>query len=339
MSTVRQIAKDAGVSTATVSRVLNNHPKVSVEARNKVLSVANDARYTHSVGRKSTTNIAFLYTGDPSLGSPFDAALMQGMSVGMQAYDYDLMVLDANRARQPQESWSQMFIRKGIRGAVLRTDLRTRNVCEDIAEEGFPSVVVGDRFDHAAVSYIYSDSKATSTDAVRHLIELGHRHIAVVTNVVDDSDHRDRIEGYSAALAEAGLCFDERLIIRSPAHRIGGTQALRRLLTMRPRPTAVFVVDPASAAGMMNEARAEDIEVPKDLSIVGFDDGETRFTVWPQLTCVCQDANLMGRQAFDALHALLDQEGRKKPVQIAMPTWFEVHQSTSHVSDLPPSSG
>lgn len=330
MSSVRDIAKAAGVSPATVSRVLNNHPTVSEDARNRVLAVANESRYVAKVGRRSTTNIAFMYAGESSLGSPYDAALMRGMSLGMEEYGYDLMILDGRRARQPDESFTHMFLRKGVRGAVLRTDTRSASVCEVIAGEGFPCVVVGERFDNPDVSFIYGDSRESSREVIEHLIGLGHKNIAIVMNVVDDSDHSDRLEGYRQAMTDHGLSIEARHVIRTPANLEGGTQALRRAVALSDRPTALFFADPMAAVGAINEANAINMRIPEELSIVGFDDGEMRHAVYPKMTAVCQDAAAIGREAFDLLHEMLETgPGPAISRQSCLPTWLEVHGSSS----------
>jgi DNA-binding LacI/PurR family transcriptional regulator len=334
MASVRLIAKRAGVSITTVSRVLNNHPQVSPEVRQRVLAASNEAGYAPTVGRKSTTNIAFVYTGESSLGSPFDAALLAGMSQGMEEQAFDLMILDARRARQANETFTQMFIRKGIRGAILRTTAQTRGVCESIAEEGFPVVVVADRFDNPKVNYVYGDSRESSRDAVEHLIGLGHRKIAICLNVVDDSDHVDRLAGYRQALSDHNIEFDNYLVLRVPAYREGGAQALRRLMTLPDRPTAAFLTDPLTAVGALSEARKTGINIPGDLSIVGFDDTEVRYGIYPTLTAVCQDAEALGREAFAVLKKLLAREegadaARPAVIQKSLRTWLEVHESTA----------
>lgn len=147
MSSVRAIARIVGVSPATVSRAINNHPTVAPEVRQRVLEAINRAGYMPTVGKRATTNIAFLYTGASSLGSPYDAAVMQGMADRMDDLGFDLIILNTGRALLPGESFTQMFHRKSVRGAVIRTDNRTRHLVGAIAEEGFPSVVIGDRFD------------------------------------------------------------------------------------------------------------------------------------------------------------------------------------------------
>jgi len=331
MSSVRHIAREAGVSITTVSRVLNNHPRVSQKAREKVLAAANDARYVAPVSKRSTSNIALLYTGELSLGAPFDAQIMWGMSNGIEEYGYDLMVLDAKRSLQSGETYSQMFMRKGVRGVVLRTTLSTRHTCLAIAEEGFPAVVIGDRFEHPSVRFIYSDSREPSREAVEHLIALGHQRIAICLNTIDDSDHADRLAGYEQALADHGLPLDRQFIIRAPANRPGGSQLMRRVASMSDRrPTALFITDPATAAGAFKEARALGLSVPGDISMVGFDDGDMRHDIYPEMTAVCQDTGSIGREALTALHQIIESgPNQTLPIRIARRAWLEVHQSTA----------
>jgi DNA-binding LacI/PurR family transcriptional regulator len=302
---------------------------VSDRVRQRVVAATNETGYVPTVGRKSTSNIALVYTGESSLGSPFEAALMFGMSRGMEEYSYDLMILDARRSKLPHETYTQMFVRKGVRGAVIRTTAATRSVCQSIVDEGFPTIVVADRFENPNVNFIYSDSRESSREAVEHLIGLGHRRIAVCVNIVDDSDHADRLAGYRQALSENGIDFDRKLVLRTPANREGGWQLMRRIMAMPNRPTAVFLTDPMTVVGVMAEARKMGVEIPRDLSIVGFDDSELRYSVSPEMTAVCQDAAALGREAFKALYGMLDQVDGAPIVKKAMRTWLEIHGSTA----------
>jgi LacI family repressor for deo operon, udp, cdd, tsx, nupC, and nupG len=329
MASVREIAKSAGVSITTVSRVLNNQPHVSEGVRERVLNAANESRYIPAYGRRSNTNVGFVYTGEPSLGSPFDAAVLRGVHHEVEIAGLDLMILNARRARAATENFSQMFMRKGVRGALLRTIASSRTLCETIALEGFPVVVVGDRFQNPAISYVYCDSRDTSREAVEHLVHLGHRRIAVCMHMVPDSDHEDRLEGYKQVLAAHGIPLDQKLVMRAAAEREGGIQAIRRIMCMPQRCTALYCTDPAIALGAFGEARAAGLRAPEDLSIVGFDDADARLAVWPRMTAVCQDAIALGREAMRALSALLDQEGPLQPVRRALRTTFEIGDSTA----------
>jgi DNA-binding LacI/PurR family transcriptional regulator len=330
MSTVRTIAKQTGVSIATVSRVLNNHPSVSDELRDKVMSAANSRRYVSQLGKRETTNIAYVYTGDTSLGSPFDSALLEGVYEAMADSNLNLMILDLRRTRRNGETYSQMFQRLGVRGAVLRTTHGTRSICEKIVGQGFPTVVVGDRLVGSEASCVYCESRSASREAIEHLTSLGHRRIAISVNIIEDSDHHERLAGYREALEDHGLEIDDKLIMRAPANRQGGSQLIRRIVTAVDRPTAVYITDPMAAVGAMYEAHKMGLGVPQDLSIIGFDDTELRHTSLPTMTAVCQDAAGLGREAFRVLSELIKDKHTSESKPPA--AWLEVHDSTGPVA-------
>jgi DNA-binding LacI/PurR family transcriptional regulator len=283
MSTVRKIARLAGVSPATVSRAINNSPNVAPDVKMRVMAAVNRQGYIPSVGKRSTMNIGFLFTGDTSIGSPFDGALMEGMADLMEELGFDLMILNAAKALAEGESFSQMFRRKGIRGAVVRTDARTRHLVSSISGEGVCAVLVGDESDDPSISSIHGGSRQSSIEAVQHLVNLGHRRVGVCVNYVEDTDHTDRIEGYRAALKLAGIDEDPRFIFRENARLEGGTQLARKVRLMPDAPTALYVADPLTAVGAVNEFSRLGMKIPEDMSIVGFDDGEIRFMTNPQL--------------------------------------------------------
>ncbi len=329
MSTVRSIAKQTGVSIATVSRVLNNHPSVSDELRNKVMAAANSRRYVSTVGKRETSTIAYVYTGDTSMGSPFDAALLEGVYDALGDSNYNLMILDLRRTRRNGETYSQMFQRLGVRGSILRTTHGTRSICEKIIEQGFPAVVVGDRLAGTEASCVSCESRSASREAVEHLISLGHRRIAISINIVEDSDHLERLAGYREALEDHGLTVDDKLIMRSPGNRQGGSQLIRRIFTAVDRPTAIYVTDPMTAVGAMYEAQKMGLRIPEDLSLIGFDDTEVRHMSLPAMTAVCQDARGLGREAYRVLSQKM--KNNSLSVSNSPAAWLEVHDSTGRV--------
>lgn len=327
MASVRSIARLAGVSTATVSRVLNNNPSVEASTREKVMAMVAQMDYRPSVGRKSTTNVAFVYTDESSLGSPFDSVLLQGVAERLRERDLDLLLLHANDSRRDGESLMQLFLRKGVCGAVLRTTARTLHVCEEIANEGFPAVVAGERFDSRTVRSVQCSSRNASRQAVEHLLHLGHREFALCTNVVDDTDHADRALGFAEALRDAGIDPTTQPLLRTPAHREGGVQLARRIAAMPSKPTALFVLDPMTCAGLLQELPNQGINVPDDMSLMGFDDSELRHLLSPEMSCVCQDAKALGEQAVDLLDALMGDVA--DPVSVTQEARVQLHRSCS----------
>ena len=330
MPSVRQIAKQAGVSTATVSRVINNSPKVSEAARQKVLSVISEEKYAPSVGKLSTTNVAYIFTDSTTLGSPYDAGILAGLSAGLEHNALDLLILNANTCRQNGETFDDVFRRKGVCGAIVRTTFSSRTLCRSILDSWLPVVVVGDQLEGYEKHCVDVDSRSASREAVEHLIELEHKRIAFCTNIIDDKDHEDRFGGFCDAMEQAGLELDSKLHFRVPANRQGGEQLARRLSTMTSPPTAMFVADPDTCIGVLNESRKLGVHVPEDLSIVGFDDSDIRFSTSPALSAVCQDARQVGEEALQRLTKNLNGD-RSKPVIPPPPlqAWFEVNASTA----------
>lgn len=351
MASVRQIAKDAQVSIATVSRVLNNDPNVGDTTRQRVMGVVNRAGYVRRVGKRTVAEgIALAYAGPTSIGSPFDQTLLGGIgravdhSAGntIDGFGNDLLIISLRRALRPNESPTQLFLRKGIKAAILRTTDEAKQLCEQIALEQFPSVVVGQRFDEdSPVSFVDAESREASREAVRHLIELGHRRIAVAANVHDDTDHRDRIAGWRDAMTEAGLPSDDRLIYRMWASLESGMQLIRRIQATPcdRRPTAMYVADPLPGFGALRAALELGLRVPGDLSLVGFDDGQQRLLMYPTMSAVCQDTVGLGKAAVELLRrrmaagvrrrdAAADPAGPARPLRQTVPTTFEVGATT-----------
>lgn len=326
MSTVRQIAKKTGVSTATVSRVLNNHPSVSREIRNRVLQEADLTSYSGGPS-KQAQNLAVLYFSEMWLSSGFDAAVLEGISKGMADSTYGLLILDVQQSRERGESFRQYFRRMGIAGAVVRVNSRTDHVCEELASEGLHTVVVGERFQSQGVSFVYSESKATSTEAIEHLIGLGHERIAISLNVIPDLDHEDRLQGYRDALEQAGIEFDPKLVMNTPAQRENGAALMKRIASMPEPPTAIYITDPIVVLGAMKEANRSGIRVPEDLSIIGFDDTDFRNMSAPGYTAVCQDSNALGQTAVTVLLESIKNPDQPS-VHQTLPTWFEVQDTT-----------
>lgn len=328
MSSVRAIARQAGVSITTVSRVLNNGPSVNARTREKVLEVANRFGYVPSVGKRVTTYVALCYTREITISDPFDATVIGGITRGIDEYKFDLVVLNLQRDKKPDESYTQFFRRKGVRGAMIRTVDDTRHVCEAIAEEGFPHVVISDRFEQEKVNYVDCDSKPDTKRATEYLISLGHRRIGFSMHNTQDRDHLDRFEGYKAALEVHGIQFDEQLVFRHPYTTVGGAAAMNMSISMFPRPTAILFADPMTAVGAVKRAHELGVRVPEDISIIGFDDTDARHAVYPTLTAVCQDAGRVGYEAALWLTRYLNQNGEPN-LRKTIPTYFEVNQSTA----------
>jgi DNA-binding LacI/PurR family transcriptional regulator len=241
--------------------------------------------------------------------------------------DYDLKITYLRRDKSPKETYSQFFFRKGICGVIIRTTTADRDVARIIGDEGFPAVVLGDRFDNPRLAFAYNESGTASREGVEHLISLGHRRIAFAANDTDDGDHIDRLEAYRITMSEHGI-DDPQLEFRVPAHRLDGAQLMRKMMSINAPPTAVFIADPLTACGAINEARKLGLRVPEELSILGFDDTDSRFSVEPTMTAICQNSRELGRLAFEMLVQRCDGVDGKVLGDLGK-AWLEINHTTA----------
>jgi DNA-binding LacI/PurR family transcriptional regulator len=334
MTTIRRVAQKAGVSIATVSRVVNGSTAVAPELRDRVLDAVSRCGYAPTIGRRSAASIALVYTGPFSVGSPYDAACIDGIISAMLESDFDLKIAHLRRDKSPDETYTQFFFRKGIRGAILRSTSSDRDVARRIGDEGFPAVVLGDRFDHPRLAFAYNDSRPASAEGIEHLISLGHKRIAFAANDIDDGDHLDRLEAYRQTLRAYDL-YDEQLEFRVPAHRLDGAQLLRKMMSLSASPTAVFIADPLTAVGATNEAHKMGLKIPEELSILGFDDTDSRFMVHPTMTAVCQDSGQLGRMAYEELLRLRTTQPNNHEFLVLGKAWLEINHTTGRAPTRP----
>jgi len=341
---IRAIASRLKLSPATVSRVLNNHPDVDDSTRERVLACINQVGYVPRVGRRITNVVALAYPDEPvrSEYGSFEPSLLSGVMRGLQEHHYDLKLLSIRRDKLPTETFTQFFLRKGIRGVIMRCFRTNHAMIAGIAEEGFPSIVVAAEFEDPQVNFIRSDSYPSSRRAVEHLIGLGHRRIGLAVHNVADTDHADRRRAYQDALAAAGIPLDHALVMEIVAGISSGEQALDSLTGLRDPATPIFATNPMTAIGIMRRAQERGIAVPRDLSVVGVDDSDVRMHVWPRLTAVIQDASALGLESALWLTRTLARGDHQATCRRTVATTFEVNGTTAaprNAEPAPPARG
>ena len=302
MASIRDVAKTAGVSVTTASRALNNHPDVSSKTRELVLKAANELDYGNIKRSVITNNLAVDTIGlvqidEASLLWEYGQKLVHGIQRGLHDSKFHLTLISLHPQMLEGESYTQFFRRHGLRGVILRANTKSRQVCEAIAKEGFPSLVVAERFDSEEVNYMCCDSRRESERAIDHLLHLGHKRIALVVHRRADSDHRDRQLGYEKSLEKHGLEIDPTLIVKIVPNLGGGINAINQLMSLPEPPTAVYLTDPQASIGAMCRAAEIGLKVPDDLSLIGFDDATSRKFIYPRMTAVCQSAEELGEEA------------------------------------------
>ena len=228
MSSVRKIAKDLGVSVATVSRALNNHPDVKDSTRQAVLDAANRTGYAPKLGKRLTNIIGLVYPTNPVQADygAFESAILTGILKGVDEQRFDVTIINLARDKRDDETYTHFFMRKGIRGVIVRTIDTEPKLAEAIAEEGFPCLAIAEVAQSAKLNSICSDSKSDSARAVEHLVLNGHRRIALGHHLVLDHDHRQRLEGYLEGLRKHDIAVDETIMFSAPGTIEGGAAVL-----------------------------------------------------------------------------------------------------------------
>ncbi len=326
MSSIRKIAKQAGVSPATASRALKLHPDVSPETRRRVVQAANSVGYTTHTPGPSDSAVGVWVDSHRHLAL-YDCLWLNGVRRALHEAKLDVRFVDATRDKAADESYTAFFRRRGVKAVVMPPGSNERRVCESVVEEGFPSIVIGEHFGESPLHYACCDSSDASRRAVQHLIELGHRRIAIALPPFSDHDHEARYRGYAAGLEANGLPMDESLVVRVSPALEGGYAALNDLLSRREPPTAIFFADPYPAIGALARAGQIGLSVPGQLSIVGVDDGRMRRQVFPMLTAVVQPTDELGYVAGRALIELLNG-GADGYFREVLPATLEINQTS-----------
>lgn len=333
MSSIREIAKQTGVSPATVSRALKLHPDISPETRQRVVSAANAAGYAVPSAASIDCGVGLVVSSHRAL-SLYDCLLLNGIRRGLQAGKLDVQFVDLGRDKAADESYTAFFQQRGVRGVITLPGSNDPRACAAIAEEGFPHVAIGERFDPPGLNYVCCDFVDASARAVEHLLDLGHTRIGLAMPPSADHDHRERQAGYEQAHAAHGVELDPSLVVHVDPALEGGGAAINQFLSQRNPPTAIYFADPYPAIGALARAREAGLSVPGALSIVGCDDGRMRRQVYPLLTAVVQPTEDLGHAAGQWLVSRLagwsDDQLRR-----SIPATLEINQTSGRPEGSP----
>ncbi|MEL6795554.1 MAG: LacI family DNA-binding transcriptional regulator [Planctomycetota bacterium] len=333
MASVRTIASEAGVSPATVSRVLNNDPDVEPATRERVLKIANSLGYSPRIGRRVKTIVGIALPSDlPRDLGTFNGSIVAGASRGCRDEGFNLAIVDLLTERKPGEAYTQLFARLGIRGIILRRLPALDTLLAELAEENYPHILIADRVDDPRVSYIDTDSRTPSREAVRHLIELGHSRIMLGRYSQGGCDTTDRYEGYLEAHNDAGIDVDERIVVDCGDDFDAGARAVDFAFSQPTPPTAVYMTHSMSSLGALRRLQERGLRVPQDVSLVGLDDCDSRLLTFPRMTAVRQDSFDMAYRA--ARWLVRTMESPAEPFREVVRGIFEVNQTTTLAPDV-----
>ncbi len=310
-ATIRDIAGAAGVSTATVSRVLNGRPDVSPGTREAVLRVIREQGFAlnRSARALSGGRTGLVGVTVPMVHIEYFSRILWGASEALYEHDMRVVLCPTMHEREREVTLLEQLLHGTTDGALLLLTLESNQALRALAQQGYPFVILDPRHPVEEGAPVVSVAHwAGAKAATQHLLSLGHRRIGTITGPHGWVASIHRLEGFLAALAGAGVDSDDDLIAKGNFTWESGHAAASRLLALEEPPTAIFAFNDEMALGAMRAAEERGLRLPDELSIVGFDDVEKSEIVSPALTTVRQPLAEMGRMAVSLLTRLLERQ-------------------------------
>lgn len=298
MATIKDVAREAGVSIATVSRVFNDRAVVSDDTCNIVLEVAARLNYWPNGAARSliTNQTSALGVLLPDLHGEFFSEVIRGIDLAARKEGFHLLVSSSH-----SDAEEMLAAIRSLRGRIDGLIAMAPGIDAAAALEGFggrePLVLLNPGVEVAQCETLSIANYDGALAVVRYLLDLGHRRIAMIKGPDRNVDARERLRGYRAAIAEAGLNEDPRLQLAGDFSRQSGADALQALLGLAPRPTAVFAANDYMALGLLGAMREANLRAPEHFAVAGFDDIVLAQFLDPPLTTVRVDAYELGERA------------------------------------------
>jgi LacI family transcriptional regulator len=331
MASIRDVARAAGVSTATVARVLNGSAApVSEALTERVRQAVADLDYVPngvaaSLSRGRTQLLGLLVS---DISNPFTAQVARGLEDEAARHGYLVLVGSSDWDPAREADLLGSFAKRTVDGVALLSSSGENEGVHRLIRTGVPVVFVDRRPDDAAgIPMIRTDSLTAAHEAVQYLIGLGHRDLAMISGPPTMPTAALRVAGFRTACAEVGLTVREECVRQGFLGIEGGYTAMNEVLALEPRPTAVFSFNNMLAIGALRALREQDVHLPDDLSLVTFDDTDLFPFVDPPITAIAQPAYQIGAEAGHMLFQLLDGD-RSHPLQdVVLPTEFRIRNS------------
>ncbi|MBS3788452.1 LacI family DNA-binding transcriptional regulator [Candidatus Bipolaricaulota bacterium] len=303
--TIRDVAERAGVSTATVSRALNEPRSVSDELKEEVMEAIEELNYKPSSlaqGLKTnmTNTLALVITDNES---PFYAKIMRGVEDVALENDYSLFVSNTDEELKKEKLYLEKLQDKATDGIILAPTGRSNEKLNHLLEFNTPIVFIDRWLEELKdrVDTVLANNLKGSYQAVEYLLQKGHERIGIITGVKQVVSSEERLEGYKKALKDKEISIKDELIVEGSYTIEGGVNALKTLLSLKERPTAVFVTNGKMTMGALKLLREKGYTCPDDLSLVSFDDFEWFSILNPPVTAVRQDSYEIGTKSANLL--------------------------------------
>jgi LacI family transcriptional regulator len=334
-TTIRDVARGAGVSVATVSRVLNGSGPVREETRRRVVSVAKRLRYTPNGAARSLSTRKTMVVGVllPNLFGEFFSEVIRGIDQTAREGGYHVLVSGAHAGRSEVEGALRAMLGRVDGLIVMPTELNASSLSHTLPED-LPLVLLNCRTDDLPFDSLTIDNYTGAYAVTRHLVAGGHCRVALIKGGEANHDARERVRGYRQALRDGGVEWLPELEVEGDFTEVSGHRAMVSLLRLSPRPTAVFASNDSMAIGALGALREHGVAVPAEMAVAGFDDLLIARYLDPPLTTVRVLMSRLGARAAEMLLEAIASDGARERVQEVLATEMVVRASCGHCAGI-----
>jgi LacI family transcriptional regulator len=329
LPTISDVAKRAGVSPVTVSRVINDAPNVNPATREHVEKAIDELGYipnilARSLRSKRTRSLALIV---PEIANSFWTAVARGVEDAAQSRGYSVLFCDTDENSAKQLRYLEVIAGQRVDGVIIAPCNADIHQLKTLRDGNIPTVLIDRCVEGWDGDMVHGDSVSGAYALTKHLIRLGHRCIAVISGPVKVSTAEDRIAGYKIALEEAGIPFNPQLIKRGAYRSVPSEHLTLQLLDEGLGPTAIFATNNTIAGGVMTALEKRGLRIPQDIALVCFDDLPLTAIFLPFLTCIIQPAYEMGLNGAQLLFSRLEMNTNLKPRHVVLPSRLLIRYS------------
>ncbi|ANF37711.1 catabolite control protein A [Bacillus velezensis] len=328
--TIYDVAREANVSMATVSRVVNGNPNVKPTTRKKVLEAIDRLGYrpnavARGLASKKTTTVGVII---PDISSIFYSELARGIEDIATMYKYNIILSNSDQNLEKELHLLNTMLGKQVDGIVFMGGNITDEHVEEFKRSPVPIVLAASVEEQGETPSVAIDYEQAIYDAVKLFIDKGHRDIAFVSGPMQEPINRSKkLQGYKLALEEAAIPFNEQFVAEGDYTYDSGMEALQSLMGLDRKPTAILSATDEMALGIIHAAQDQGLSIPDDLDIIGFDNTRLSLMVRPQLSTVVQPTYDIGAVAMRLLTKLMNKEPVEEHI-VELPHRIELRQST-----------
>jgi len=330
--TIYDVAREANVSMATVSRVVNGNPNVKPTTRKKVLEAIERLGYrpnavARGLASKKTTTVGVII---PDISSIFYSELARGIEDIATMYKYNIILSNSDQNMDKELHLLNTMLGKQVDGIVFMGSHVTEKHVEEFKKSPVPIVLAASIEQSNTIPSVTIDYETAAKDAITALVQNGHKRIAYVSGPYEDQVGVKKLEGYKLGLEMANIPFDEELVIEGDFSYDSGIEAYEKINELTDKPTAIFVGTDEMAVGVIHGVMDQGLTIPEDIEVIGFDNTRLATMVRPRLTTVVQPMYDIGAVAMRLLTKYMTKEEVEDHI-VVLPHRIEFRQTTKNM--------